>query len=608
MIPSSARLLLSALLAAACAAPALPPPPPRPPEPPAELGEARALLWQGRTDLALELLEDQGWFATGSVAAERLRQDLALARGDRPALAREIGEALAADPEDPDLLYLSARLLSDPERRLRALEDAARAHPGHAWLPLGVAAALQEFGRWNEAESWLASAPQDSASAAFRRLLVARAWDRDGHPNRALRLLEEDAFRSGHREALAECLRIAERGKDVDRRERARAEYALRAAAADDDPAAAMDRVIERFRAEQPFARQRDNLDAMLALLDRYCELAGAPSGWSAQPRYKLGDMAELVQPESFRGGVTRDWLAHGRFLLIGRAPGRGVDWLYLADAHRLELPAGEGRPPVEVIVARRGLEPEDRTIPGGAPFHGFFLRLDLVEAAARTLERAVGDYAPQPDGAAGLDPAPPAAGNLECYELALRLRARRLAAGAASARDLELLHLLLHEVGHLPETLPWARAGVPVLGVAPAVLRSLLRYEDPILFLEERAQLRALACGVETDWAFAELLDRAQAPRDPYYRPYRALLEALVERGESAGLPPLHAWDRLPPGRLAALAAEELAARSLRPLPGRLAASALRGLDASEPFDQLDAADLAARLEHDGQVEAQRP
>jgi hypothetical protein len=602
--PLRSLLAVSTLAALGCAAPVVPPVPPREPEPAADLADARTLLWQGRSEEALAWLDGQGWRATGSIAAERLRQDVALGRGERAQLAAELEDAAAELGESADLVYLRARLLSDPERRLRALEDGARAHPDHPWLALGAAAVRQEFGDWARADAWLAGVVAEPGSAAFRRLLLARQLAHSGRSFSAWRLLETDAFQRGHSEALLELLRIAEDLPGDRHRTRARAEYAVRAAAAEPDRGLAMDRVIERFLADES-GRSRTSLEDALEDLDRWSELAGVPSGWQRQPRYVLGDLAELVQPEAFRGGVSSAWLDHGRFLLIGRAPGRGVDWLYLQDAHRLALPAGPGRPAVEVIVAQRGLEPEDRTIPGGAPFHGFFVRLDLVERAARVHERSVAAVGPPSAWSAPPPATVRSGGRLETFDLATRLRARRLAAGGATARDLELLHLVLHECGHLPETLPWARDGVPWLGVAPAVLRSLLRYEDPILFLEERAQLRALACGLETEWAFAELLDRSLTPRDPYYRPYRNLLLELVERGEAAGLPPLHAWDRLPPGRLAQLAHALLVERSLQPLPAGLAASALRGLDASDAFDQLPTADLAALLEHDREIDS---
>ncbi len=597
------RRLLPLVLLGACAAP-LEPLPPGPPDPDLDLTEVRSLIWAGRSDEALSLLDQCGWAATGSVAAERMRQDLLLARGERAQLAAETEEILAERGPDPDLLYLRARLISDPERRLLELESAARRHPAHAWLALGTAATLQEFRRWDEAEEWLSAsaAADDPASAAFRRLLMARQQAESGRMYSAWRILERDAFILGSREALAECIRLASMLGSDRRMARASAEYALRAAPAANDAAAAMDRVIERLVAEEPWMRGA-SLDETLRRVDAWALLAGAPVGWSEQRRYAIAGLAELVQPEAFRGGVAAAWMERGRFLLIGRAPGRGVDWLYLQDARRILLPVADA-PSVELIVARRGLEPSDRTIPGGAPFYGFFVRLDLVEAGARSRTREVERFRGGDFSISGIARPRAADGPLESWDLALRLRARRLAAGGATVHDLELAQLLVHETSHLPETLPWARDGVPILALAPAVLRSLSKFDDPILFLEERAQLRALASGVETDWIFAEVLDRANAPRDPYFKPYRALLEDLVDLGRKEGLPPLHAWDGLPPGTIARLARKIQKGRGLEGTPRSLLAAALRGLDAGKSFEQFPAQDAAARLLHDGEVE----
>jgi hypothetical protein len=582
------------LACAACAAPAELPV--GLPEPAVDLGPARELLWQGREDEALLWLDESGWSLQGSVAAERLRQDLLLSRGERPLLAAELAEAEALGGADPDLLYLRARIISDPEQRLAQLIEGAQRAPQHPWLGLGVAATLQEFGRWEEAAEWIDATPGAAATSSFRRLLTARHQAETGRLFGAWRLLERDAFVHGHREALLECLRLGEQLGSDRRVARAATELALRSAPAARDPGAAMDRVFERLVAEEPWMHGA-NLDATLLRIDAWAEVAGVPSGWREQARYGVAGLAEMVQPESFRGGVAAAWMEHGRFLLIGRAPGRGVDWLLLQDAKRLLLPLPNGLPAVEMIVAERGLEPQSRTIPGGAPFHGFFVRADLVRAAARARERELERF-----GTGRLhdeDAAEPLAsdGPLEPWDLAHRLRARRIAAGGATAQDLEFVQLVLHECSHLPETLPWARTGVPLLTMAPAVIRSLLRFDDPVLFLEERAQLRALASGVEWEWVLAEILDRAHTPRDPYYAPYRSLLRALVERAQDQGFPPLHAWDELDADAVPRLAREYLAARGLEPMPRELAAAALRALQSSQAFQQLPAEHLAARL-----------
>ena len=573
------------------------------PEPSVDLGPARELLWHGQEDEALAWLEEAGWTSQRSVAAERLRQDLLLGRGERAWLAGELAEAESRFGADADLAYLRSRLISDPVQRLQQLESAANRSPSHPWLGLGVAATLQEFNRWDAAEEWLTKTLPSPATASFRRLLQARQLAEDGRYFAAWRLIERDAFVHGHREALLECLRLGGLLESEPRVARAAAEIALRAAPSASDPGAAMDRVFERLIAEEPWMHGA-SLDGTLLRIDAWADLAGVPSGWCEQSRYGVAGVAELVQPESYRGGVAAAWMEHGRFLLIGRAPGRGVDWLLLQDAQRLLLPLGDGEPAVEMILAERGLEPQSRTIPGGAPFHGFFVRADLVRAAAIARERELARFR---DGRLTEEPASkprPEDGPLEPWDLASRLRAQRLNTGGATAQDLEFVQLVLHECSHLPETLPWARTGVPLLAMAPAVIRSMLRFDDPVLFLEERAQLRALASGIEWQWTLAEILDRAHAPRDPYYAPYRALLRALVDRAQDQGLPPLHAWDQLPPDVIPALARGYLKSRGLDPLPVAIAAAALRGLQACETFEELPAENLAARLMNDREIE----
>jgi len=186
----------------------------------------------------------------------------------------------------------------------------------------------------------------------------------------------------------------------------------------------------------------------------------------------------------------------------------------------------------------------------GGAVLRGFFLRLDQAEAAARSVESTLTRFQPA-------QPRPellPEAGALESWDLPERLRATAAAGGTAPRRD-ALAALVVHEAGHLPETLPWTRYGIPVLRLLPRFAASLLDYGDPVLWLEYHAQLRALASGRATRWLLAETVGRANRPRDAYHGPYRRLLEDLVALAAEQDLPHLALWDTLPPERIAELA-----------------------------------------------------
>ncbi len=596
-------LLAAALLVLPACASAPAPPPPA--EPVVELDAVEALLWRGEVDAALARLEELAWVRTGSVAAERLRQDLLLERGGRARLRRELA---AADPGErvADLRYLRARLIEDPLVRHRALVRGHLDHPNHPWLGLGAAAGALALGEAEAARRLLAETPRSEASDPFRRLVAARLHAREHRPRLAFAALAEDALEAGRRDALSTLLALARDAGDARWEERARAEIGLRRAAGDDDLGGRLDRVLLRLEAEAPWLRDA-SLDQVLDRLDRWCAVADVPGGLAATPRYRVGGFAELLRPELAASAWARAWAEAGRFLLLGWDVRRGPSWLYLRDAVVHPLALGDDRPPVELVLAAEGWSHGQADVMGGAPFHGLFLRLDRVRlsasrAAARLArvepELLLEREAPPPDAEAG---------PLAADELALRLRLALRAEGA-DFDALELETLLLHEVAHLPESLEWSRSGVPVVALLPAVARSWLLFRDPVLFLEERAMLRALASGRRVRWQLADLCDRAFHPGDAYFRPARRLLADLAALGAERGLPPLRDWDRVAPKRIAAVAAALLRRRGLEPLDLRLqdeAMAALRGEDLLPPLDRDR--DSAAVLDH-GEVDRAGP
>ena len=593
-------LLAAALLVLpACASvPAASPPT----EPRVDLDAVEALLWRGEVDAALARLEELSWARTGSVAAERLRQDLLLARGGRVRLRRELD---AMDPGErvADLRYLRARLIEDPLARHRALVRGHREHPDHPWLGLGAAASALALGEDEAARRLLAETPRSVASDPFRRLVAARLHAREHRLRLAYAELAEDAFEVGRRDALSTLLALARDAGDARWEERARAEVGLRRAVADAaDLGERLDRVLLRLEAEAPWLRDA-TLDEVLDRLERWCAVADVPGGLAATPRYRVGGFAELLRPELAASSWARAWAEAGRFLLLGWDVRRGPSWLYLRDAVVHPLTLGDDRPPVELVLAAEGWSHGQADVMGGAPFHGLFLRLDRVRLSASRAAERLARVEPERLLDRETSPPDPAAGPLAADELALRLRLALRGEGA-DFDALELEALLLHEVAHLPESLEWSRSGVPVVALLPAVARSWLLFRDPVLFLEERAMLRALASGRRVRWQLADLCDRAFQPGDAYFRPARRLVADLVALGEERGLPPLRDWDRVAPERVAAVAAELLRRRGLEPLDLRLqdeAMAALRGEDLLPPLDRDG--DAAAVLDH-GEVD----
>ena len=560
------------LLAGACS--------PMPPEPdPAsteiqrtaavDLDAVQLLLWAGEDDFALALLEAQRWEWTGSVAAERRWQDLVRRAGREDLVAAALLRLRENFPGlDPDLDYLEARMLEDGPTRARRFEQLHRRWPDHPWIRLGHAATSQVMGRWRRAETLLETPVEGDEAEAFRRALLARQEFQAGSGRGAFSLLEDGAFVEGEELALYTYLDLAERVGDGRRYRRAAAELALREAAqADPLDAVRIDLAMERYYAEQPWLRQRD-LQERLVLLDEYCRRAGAPSGWSEQPRYEMAGFATLVQPEAVSGDVASRWLAAGRFLLAGEAVGRGVEIHLLTDTTSFRLPWPGEEQEVTVVLARGRAEARQRIAQGGTVFRGFYLRLDSLADGVRVLERRLQDRRLPPADAtrppAGLaDP-----DDLESRGLPDRLRLLVLEESGTSIAAQEVWHLAVHEAGHLGEILPWLNDGLPLLELLPRFLGSQADFDDPLLWLEERAELRALAASADPRWAIAEVVERAQDPRAPYHGPYRRILRDLLRQARAAEGPALADWDLVEPVTLAGWIEAALEEEGIEPIP----------------------------------------
>ncbi|RMH04018.1 MAG: hypothetical protein D6702_04345 [Planctomycetota bacterium] len=560
------RFLPPLLLLLGCAAPA-----PLPPPPAVDLGPVWAPWWRGDEDAALAAAEERGWERAGSVAGERLRQMLRSRRGERPALVAEVRRWRRDAPEDPDLAYLEARLIQDPARAEERFRALARRFPRHPWIGLGLASLVEGGGAPPRVvRSLLEAVPERADAAPFRRQIEARLLAREDRPRAALARLEEDAFVRGDRAALETWLGIAARAGLRAEEERGKAEVRRRALGLD-VPLGARVATIGRRAVAEARARPGMGLAEFLALLDGWCGEAGLRSGWAEAPRYRLGPVGSLVRPEAGSSPPAAEWAEAGRTLLVGSAWGHGLEVLLLegVERHRLRWPGRSE--PLEILIARRGRGSRANGATGGTIFGGFYLRLDLLAAAAAALEDRLDRVRPLPEVPNLPPPLEPVEedGRLpEDWDLDLRLGARCRADSGRSARELEFELLLLHEAGHLAEVLPLLDGGRRLWPALPAALASWLRSGDPMTWLEERAGLRALAASPHPRWALADLVRGAHSGPPRYRSAYRRVLGELIEAATAADLPPFWAWDRLEPGRLRALAERVLAGRGLAPLP----------------------------------------
>jgi len=527
---------------------------------PPDLTEIRSLVASGLDELALEELEPFRWSQSGSIEAERIRQDLRLRQGELVTVLEELDAWQAEWPQHPDLSYLSTRIVEDPIVRRKQFHDLLRLYPTHPWIRFGAIATAQQLGDWYQAGRWLLIPLPPSLPLAYQHILQARQLAQQGETEAALLMLEADAFPHGMNSTLSEYLSLANQAGDIPRQTRGIAELALRQGQNGDlAPEEAIDLAFLRLVAEWPWCG-KDDLRATLKRLDTWLESVHAPSGWAAHEEYAVAGVARLLKPESFSGPVAQEWADAGRVLLAGSAWGRGNEIHLLQDTQSFLLRWPGHKEAVEIIFANRVTSTSGRPAQGGTVFRGFYVLRDSVARGTKRLERRLQRFHPSNNPAV-------AKGRLESLGLAQRLRSRFLKDSDFSVAELELFHLCLHESGHFTEILNWLDFGLPVAKLLPSMLASRQRYGNPILWLEYRAQLRALSSGRIPYWVFAEILERGQNPGDPYFLPYRQILLDLLDLAEEQGWPPLSQWDTQSPEEFTQLAIDLCKKKKLAPM-----------------------------------------
>lgn len=536
------------------------------------------MIASGEAEQALEILDGQTWAQTQQVPMERLRQDLRVSRGQRLAVLQELTSWQQQWPDHPDLAYLSTRVMEDPLGRFETFAALLRKHPQHPWIRHGAIVSAQNVGEWNRSATWLETlersahldAVDPSSDQAQRlRLLQARQYRFAKDYRRGMALLKQDAFQRQNTRALQEFLNLANLEGDQKNIRRAEKEFQLLAAAQQQiTTAQAIDLAFERLLAEWPWCGE-DPLEEVLGLFDSYLARAGAPSGWVQQPTYNLMGVAKLVQPESSSGAISRAFADAGRALLVGSAWGRGNEIHLLRDTQHIRFVWPGHARPVEVMVVQSVSSSAGRTAQGGSVFRGFYMLQDSVARSAKRLGARLDLYSQEGKiriHGGGIDLGDDR--TLESLDLGLRLRLRALEQSSWDIEQLELIHLALHESGHFGEILDWIDFGLPVTGLVPKMLSSNQAYGDPLMWLEYRAQLRAMTAEVSADWAFAEILERGQTSNDPYFAPYRRIFLDLIALAQEEGWPNLAQWHEKDPAALAGLARLLCNQKGIEPLP----------------------------------------
>ncbi len=526
-------------------------------------------IWQGDRVVATELALAASWQATGSIEGERYRQAELLAQGRRAELLIEAEQRLRTSPYDPDLTYLQARLLQDPERLATRFSQLADAYPRHAWIRLGAAGAELQRGELAAAARHLEAAPDWPDARDFRQLVTARVREARGEAEPWKSLIDA-AFLRGSPEALREIEGMARRAGNERLRELASIDSTLRrippspTAVQPGSPAEAdaLQLLLRRLRAQLAWQPQL-GLGEVLAQLDGWSERLGLPAAWGMTPRYRLPFGAGLLlRPERDAGPLAELLERHDRVVLLGWSWLQGTRAVELAGVTRVETSWPGSAQGIEVVLAEEA-RGDTGWISGGAVFRGFFVRRDLTRriafSVARQLEHVASHDLPhgwQEVVAAAALKADGEAALPEDLDLGLRLRARLTAGELDAVLQREWQALVLHEAGHLPDVLPWANPSGP--SWLPQLARALASWLQDGWLLSEweyRAQLRALATGLQTEWLLAQVVETARDPSQPYYRPYRRLLRDLVMHARDEQLPPLAEWDRLGAQQVAAMA-----------------------------------------------------
>ena len=526
-----------------------------------DLAQIRELVARGEDQVALQELEPYRWSESGSVEAERLRQDLRMRSGGLVSVLEELALWQSQWRKNPDLDYLSTRIVEDPIVRQDRFHGLLRLHPTHPWIRFGAIATAQQMGDWHLSQRWLAIPLPQELPAPYQHILQARQLAQQGDADAALLLLEADAFPNGLQASLSEYLAMATKLGDAARQARAVSEMALRQADLDAlTTQEAIDLAFLRLRGEWPWIG-REKFSVVLKQFDTWLLQVGAPNGWHGHPEYSVVGVAKLLKPESNSGQVAQEFAAAGRVLLAGSAWGRGNEVHLLTSTRSMPLQWPGHTQEVELIFAQGVTSTAQWTAQGGTVFRGFYVLQDSVSLGASRLRQRLERFKPPANMT-------PGKGRLESLALAQRLRSRFLEQSESTIEEIEMLHLCLHESGHFAEILSWLDFGLPVAELLPAMIASNQRYGNPILWLEYRAQLRAMSSGRIPKWMLAEILERGQEPGDPYFAPYRHILLDLVALAEVKGWPHLSQWHTKSPEDFTQLARDLCAQKGIAPMP----------------------------------------
>ncbi len=544
---------------------------------PAELWQAH---WQNDDTAYAQILDQARWENSGSVEAERYRQNWAIHKGQRAIEYQRAAQRALAEPNNPAVQYLYARLYQDPQRLAAEFERLAERWPNFAWIRLGAAGSLMNLGQTHAAKQHLTAAKDWADARSFANAVRSRFAVATG-AKEPWRTLMEDAFECANPDALYQIQSLALQHDQSSLAQLCQREISLQRAVGQSEEQR-LTALLERGVVELQ-AQRSDSFEAFLRSMDTWAEQLNLPGQWQTAARYQLpAGLGQLLKPESQATAWSQLLADHHYAIVLGQSFGQSARLLILNGVQRLHIQWPGMDLPLEIHLAKSGSSSDRTAFAGAALFRGFYARRDLSDQLGEQI-------AVQQNRASELNldtqiVIQPDRGYLdvgrlpEDVDLPLRLRAQSMQSNTAT--ELQWISLLLHESGHLPDILPWIQQRGDLLEAVHTALYSLLQDSMLLGDWEYRAQLRAMASGHQPRWALAETVETARSPMAPYYRPYRRLLTDLVQVARQENLPALANWHLLSDVELSALARRLLEQKKITQLPAEYVADLIQQVD----------------------------
>jgi len=522
-------------------------------------------LWLSNWEGDFPVVTSAADFSMSWVAHQRLRQNWLLEQGKRGQVFLEATQLRLDWPQEPAAHYLHARILQDPLEQRDTFLKLTERFPQHPWISMGCSASHFHLGELAQAKKYFHKVRlthqhrRCEPLRAFYAGLQLGLWP---HPELWQKTFKQ-ACESGNPElfgALAQPEIFAEHPewkKNLEYQILFRRSFSGNI----------QEKVLALLTKEAHWVRTHPRLPYP-ELMRRLSAGFGAldlPGEWQKWPLSGLAGFAFVLNPTDTESVVGQVIHQTNLRVILGQTPSRGLVLHLLTGVRQVEL-AWNGRP-IQLLLAEEQISSIDNPPSGGAVFTGFYVVRESVLRGAKKLFNQSRTLPSIPSEAPLSRPLKQFSNRYLPEDFGLSRRLRSSVKSLEEAESKEWRSLTIHEAGHLADTLPLFEKSFPPGEMFLASLLSFWRWGSVELFLEYRAQLRAIAVGQETAWIWAATLDAARNPGHPYFLPYRFLVLKLLAQAKSAGFPSLYQWGSAEIAKLSEEAHRLLEVQGLQPI-----------------------------------------